>query len=408
MLHSTDSVPACETNRKHSAIDRAKKSIAPRAELKDWLSDSSAVLSSAVASDSDSDSDSIHVQVQVQVQVQEHIDVCHDTVTLTVDNGGLQLVYRDNVTRIPGCSFTHDVHGDSLPHVPAVLTGLMDDWLAVLRPFSNPAAGTCSTSTTIFKTARVSLDGGPSFARMSMGQGKVTLEEYKHYCESGEASKDIAPLYVFDPDVLKSTFASDEFHVPECFSNDVMACMDGTEYRPLPPAWLLVGVKRSGTPIHDHPLTVAWNALLVGCKLWCCLPPDVDESLLLLNLHDDEEDEDEDEDADADFDLSALEWFRQCGKLPESAKIIVQRPGEVVYLPAGWFHVVLNVETSTAISVSLALRRDLPVVLPLLMESDEDFATFWIDRLRLHGADMEKTLAQCCIDTLMMKKTQKN
>ena len=65
----------------------------------------------------------------------------------------------------------------------------------------------------------------------------------------------------------------------------------------------------------------------------------------------------------------------------ESAKIIVQRPGEVVYLPAGWFHVVLNVETSTAISVSLALRRDLPVVLPLLMESDEDFATFWIDRL---------------------------
>ena len=162
MLHSTDSVPACETNRKHSAIDRAKKSIAPRAELKDWLSDSSAV-SSAVASDSDS--------IQVQVHEHEHVDVCHDTVTF--DNGGLQLVYRDNVTRIPGCSFTHDVHGDSLPHVPAVLTGLMDDWLAVLRPFSNPAAGTCSTSTTIFKTARVSLDGGPSFARMSMGQGKV-------------------------------------------------------------------------------------------------------------------------------------------------------------------------------------------------------------------------------------------
>jgi len=457
MLHSTDSVPACETNRKLSAIDRAKKSIAPRAELKDWLSDSSAV-SSAVASDSDSDttsSDTSDTSGDDSIQVHSHVDddvSCHahdtdtdtDTDAVTFDNGGAQLVYRDNVTRIPGCSFTHDVHGDSLPHVPAVLTGLMDDWLAVLRPFSfsnaDPAAGSTggtggstgsidstststSGSTSIFKTARVSLDGGPSFARMSMGQGKVTLEEYKHYCESGEASKDIAPLYVFDPDVLKSTFASDndEFHVPECFSNDVMACIDGTEYRPLPPAWLLVGVKRSGTPIHDHPLTVAWNALLVGCKLWCCLPPDVDESLLLLNLHDDEEDEDADADADAnaDFDLSALEWFRQCGKLPESAKIIVQRPGEVVYLPAGWFHVVLNVETSTAISVSLALRRDLPVILPLLMESDEDFATFWIDRLRLHlhlhdGAaadmdmDMEKTLAQCCIDTLMMKKTYKN
>mmetsp|Transcript_22181 Transcript_22181/g.32708 ORF Transcript_22181/g.32708 Transcript_22181/m.32708 type:complete len:353 (-) Transcript_22181:1612-2670(-) len=346
MLHSTDSVPACETNRKLSAIDRAKKSIAPRAELKDWLSDSSAV-SSAVASDSDSDttsSDTSDTSGDDSIQVHSHVDddvSCHahdtdtdtDTDAVTFDNGGAQLVYRDNVTRIPGCSFTHDVHGDSLPHVPAVLTGLMDDWLAVLRPFSfsnaDPAAGSTggtggstgsidstststSTSTSIFKTARVSLDGGPSFARMSMGQGKVTLEEYKHYCESGEASKDIAPLYVFDPDVLKSTFASDndEFHVPECFSNDVMACIDGTEYRPLPPAWLLVGVKRSGTPIHDHPLTVAWNALLVGCKLWCCLPPDVDESLLLLNLHDDEEDEDADADADAcpDADVPSL-WL---------------------------------------------------------------------------------------------------
>ena len=68
-----------------------------------------------------------------------------------------------------------------------------------------------------------------------------------------------------------------------------MACIDGTEYRPLPPAWLLMGVKRSGTPIHDHPLTVAWNALLVGCKLWCCLPPDVDEGALLLNLREDDD-----------------------------------------------------------------------------------------------------------------------
>ena len=108
MLHSTESVPACETNRKHSAINLAKKFIAPRAELKDWLSDSS-----TVASDSDS------------IQVQEvHVDdVCHDAVTF--DNGGLQLVYRDNVTRIQGCSFTHDVHRDSLPHDPTVLTGLM-------------------------------------------------------------------------------------------------------------------------------------------------------------------------------------------------------------------------------------------------------------------------------------------
>ena len=232
------------------------------------------------------------------------------------------------------------------------------------------------------------------------------MKEYQRYCEN-DADGDSAPLYVFDPEILTSTFTvvdhhldkdddarksgimekerssnssnslmvNDAFSHPACFSNDAMGCINGTEYRPLPPAWLLVGVTRSGTPIHNHPLTVAWNALLVGCKLWCCLPPDVDESLLLLNL---------DDDSDDDFDLSAVDWFQQCqcsSQLPDSAKIIVQRPGEVVFLPPGWFHVVLNVDTSTAISVSLTLRRDLESAISLLLTSDKEFATFWVDRL---------------------------
>jgi len=356
-----------------SAIDRAKKAIAPRADLKEWLRHSS---ESAVANQS------IHVHSSSSDGIHDcTTGGCSSYVAFSgaEEGGGDDHVFCDNVDRIPGCSFDRDVHGDSLPHAPAVLTGLLEEWPAFANPGTTWSAEDLAAREATAAT-RVSLDGGPSFARMSMCRGRVTLDEYNQYCESGEAAHDIAPLYVFDPDILTSAFASDEFSTPECFSKDVMACIDGTEYRPLPPAWLLMGVKRSGTPIHNHPLTVAWNALLVGCKLWCCLPPDVDESALLLNLRDDDEED------ECPFDLSALEWFQQCGKLPECAKIIVQRPGEVVYLPAGWFHVVLNVETSTAISVSLALRRDLPVVLPLLKESDEDFATFWIHRLREHEA----------------------
>ncbi|KAL7538946.1 hypothetical protein ACHAXR_008901 [Thalassiosira sp. AJA248-18] len=349
---TTADVSACNNHPVPSAIDRAKKSIAPGAELNEWL-----------FSPTDVRRDDIII-IGNQSSV-----IFDDT-----DGGGGQRVFHDNVDRVPGSSFQHDSHGDSLPRVPTVLTGLLEDWPAFSNPGTTWSAEDLAARTAA-TTTRVSLDGGPSFARNSMCQGRVTLDEYRLYCESGEASKDAVPLYVFDPDIMRSAFASDEFSIPECFSVDAMACIDGTEYRPLPPAWLLVGVKRSGTPIHDHPLTVAWNALLVGCKLWCCLPPDVDESALLLNLHEDEE----------EFDLSALEWFRQCGELPESAKIIVQRPGEVVYLPDGWFHVVLNVETSSAISVSLALRRDLPTVLPLLMETDKDFATFWIKRLNCQG-----------------------
>jgi histone arginine demethylase JMJD6 len=387
--------------KKYSAIEHAKKSIAPRAELKHWQSKSSTGATTA----------SHLISIHKNKNNNNNSDTSGSPSVVALDGR----LFHDNVARVSGSSFEHDVHGDGLPHTPTVLTGLLEEWPA----FSNPGI-TWSLEDLAARTTTnlVSLDGGPSFARMSICRGRVTLAEYQQYCETkGEADDDAAPLYVFDPDILTCTFGnnnngrssslSEEYSTPACFSNDAMACINGTEYRPLPPAWLLVGVKRSGTPIHDHPLTVAWNALLVGCKLWCCLPPDVDESALLLNLQQQQQQEDEQEqdeqqecctnnnnnnsdnnehdcttdDDEHSFDLSAMEWFHRCGTLPESAQIIVQRPGEVVYLPAGWFHVVLNVETSTAISVSLTLRRDLPLVLPLLMESDEAFATFWMDRL---------------------------
>jgi hypothetical protein len=134
---------------------------------------------------------------------------------------------------------------------------------------------------------------------MSMGGGKVTLQEYARY-QQASADGDSAPLYVdldlecfallktetrhtcplraklrscggvpttiaryiFDPDILTDCFSNgkpvqDDWRVPTCFGNDVMACLTGTQFRPLPPAWLLVGATYSGTPIHDHPMTVA-------------------------------------------------------------------------------------------------------------------------------------------------------
>jgi histone arginine demethylase JMJD6 len=237
------------------------------------------------------------------------------------------------------------------------------------------------------------------------------MEEYWRYCDA-DADGDFPPLYIFDPKLSTRTFTDGtllqaEYAVPPCFSHDMMECITGSRFRPLPPSWLLVGAARSGTPIHDHPLTAAWNAMLVGCKLWAALPPDVDESFLLLDegnipLHGSDDDGSGSEVGD-DFDLSALEWFQRSGgggssegsgcrqgnkkKLPACARIIVQRPGEIVYVPAGWWHVVLNVQTSTALSYSLTLRRDLDTLRPQLREEDADFAEFWERALEESGED---------------------
>jgi histone arginine demethylase JMJD6 len=253
-----------------------------------------------------------------------------------------------------------------------------------------------------------SLDGGPAFARNSMSEGKVSMNEYARYVNN-DSDGDVAPLYIFDANALKSNTKSgqfvdgssfcDAYSIPACFSKDAQEKVTFSAFRPLPPAWLLVGGKGSGTPIHDHPTTAAWNALLSGCKLWACLPPNCSESALLLNSTDDvnnkNNDDVNDEDEECDFDLSALQWFGRCqskNELPEDAKIIIQQPGEVVYLPPGWWHVVLNIENSTAISHSLALRRDIDSVIPELMQIDENFAKFWISVLDLDDDRKERLL----------------
>lgn len=353
--------PAAPWEPEYNAIELAKLSIAPGAKLEDW-----GRRSPSVCTDFSS--------------TLEEISVGDRQVTIGRGSRG-KSVFRDNVQRLPGSAFAEDVHGDTLPRFPVVLTGLLNHWPAL--NMSNVPGKSWSLQDLATRTAgtRVSLDGGPSFARLSMCAGKASLMDYKRYAEDS-SDGDSAPLYVFDPNILgpTSTFCDDgslirdAFDTPPCFSCDAAAAVCDEKFRPLPPKWLLVGAARSGTPIHDHPTTVAWNALLVGCKLWCCFPPDVDERALLLNLDGGAE--------EGDFDLSALEWFCRAGcgdgpgglQVDESAAIIVQRPGEVVFLPIGWFHVVLNVETSTALSMSLTLRRDLPSVLPLFRDAEREFA----------------------------------
>ena len=277
------------------------------------------------------------------------VTIAHDAVVVHPESAGPPTRLEDNVSRIPVGAFESE-HGDDLPREPTVLTGCCAGWRALEWSVSTLADRGLGP---------VSLDGGPGFARMSLGNARASMGAYATYCRAG-ADGDAAPLYVFDADVLASSFAdgsplASEWSTPKCFSHDAQAGVTGSEFRPLPPAWLLVGAARSGTPIHNHPTTAAWNALLSGAKAWVVLPPDVDEAALMLPVLEEKEKEVEAGEAGgaqaqesveggdaADevqaFDLSALEWFARCAEraLPPRARVIAQRPGEVVFVPAGW------------------------------------------------------------------------
>ena len=265
--------------------------------------------------------------------------------------------FIDNMSRVEYTQFKCP-WGDDLPTEPIVIIGCCNDWPA----FGDADKNWTIPNLTIASASRsreehlFSVDGGPGFARESYGEGRVSMAEYARYCLA-QADGDAAPLYIFDHRCLgvnggearleaNGLNLRRDFDVPRSFQRDVMCGLTGSRFRPLPPSWLLVACARSGTPIHDHPLTIAWNALLSGCKLWAILPPDVEESFLLLNSDTNESGRDSRD--GTDFDLSALDWFGRCqpNENEGSLRVCIQRPGEVVFVPSGWWHVVLNVSDS--------------------------------------------------------------
>jgi len=117
--------------------------------------------------------------------------------------------------------------------------------------------------------------------------------------------------------------------------------IDAEDERP-PYRWILTGPERSGTGLHVDPVgTHAWVTVLEGCKRWVLFPPDTDRSVIGMP------------DNDGGPPIPSVIWFRDyygdaLMKACPGAVEVLQHPGETVYVPAGWPHLVLNVGTVVA------------------------------------------------------------
>ena len=185
------------------------------------------------------------------------------------------------------------------------------------------------------------------------------LKYYFYYClvDPSGAVKDDSPLYIFDSGFGKRTLHHssrtrkaatsknfdpkssqatchlvDDYRVPKYFTRDYFS---KTGARRPPFRWIVIGPARSGTGIHTDPLgTAAWNALVLGKKRWCLFPPSTPKS----TIHSSDE---------------AIAWFRNIyPKVKNDVEMveIIQSPGEIVHVPSGWHHVVLNLEFSISIT----------------------------------------------------------
>lgn len=181
---------------------------------------------------------------------------------------------------------------------------------------------------------------------------QFTLADYVNYCAS---STEEAPLYLFD-----RTFATkcpqlladfDTGLKESCgwwsrgnaeAGHDLFSVL-GERGRP-DYQWLIIGPKRSGSCFHIDPnCTHAWNAPIIGRKRWIFYPPGVTPPGVFPSPSGD----------DVCMPISIGEWFLTFwnAHVERRADPDVSRrplectacPGDVLFVPHGWWHMVLNI-----------------------------------------------------------------
>ena len=148
-----------------------------------------------------------------------------------------------------------------------------------------------------------------------------------------------------------------------------------------PHRWFLIGPKRSGSSIHQDPLgTSAWNTSVTGHKRWILIPPGPDLTKEFVSgkhlLKDGEEHQ-----AIHYFDfilprLKAAENHPN-GKLPLIIECI-QYPGETMFVPGGWWHAVINLDNTIAITENVCNPGNFERVWTQTRKSRKRLAYKWL------------------------------
>ena len=169
------------------------------------------------------------------------------------------------------------------------------------------------------------------------------------------------PLYLFDCKFgEKCSALLDGYKVPKYF------CGKDRDLFASPPAekrpdfrWLILGAAKSGSKWHVDPnKTSAWNAAIFGRKKWIMLPPGCPPPGVRPS-------------PDGGFvaqPVSLMEWFSNYyDAMIETVgdKVIefVAEPGECVFVPSGWWHCVLNLDVSCAITQNYVSSSNLAAAL---------------------------------------------
>ncbi|KAF2118359.1 F-box domain-containing protein [Lophiotrema nucula] len=199
----------------------------------------------------------------------------------------------------------------------------------------------------------------------------------KKYMNYSSNNNDESPLYVFDRAFVEKTgiavgrdAPNAAYWSPDCFGEDLFDVLG--EHRP-DRRWMIMGPKRSGSTFHKDPnATNAWNAVLTGSKYWLMFPSS--SSLppppgIILS----------EDQSEITSPLSIAEYlltFHELARQTPGCREGICYAGEVLHVPSGWFHLVLNLEDSLALTQNFVPRKKLGDVLGFLRDQRDSVSGF--------------------------------
>eukprot|EP01031_Cornospumella_fuschlensis_P031830 gene31830-38488_t len=205
---------------------------------------------------------------------------------------------------------------------------------------------------------------------------KMKLKYFLSYLRE---NKDDSPLYIFDSNFYEdsnSRSIMNDFKLPSYFPDDLFSLV-GEKKRP-PYRWFLIGPERSGSTVHIDPLgTSAWNTLISGRKRWVLFRPGVAKSIVkgkdVIKKGEDDE---------------AINYFvdilpRIKSTHPDLEVIeFIQEEGETVFVPGGWWHGVMNLTDTVAVTQNFCSYLNFDSVWRETRWSRKKMAVRWLAGLR--------------------------
>lgn len=213
------------------------------------------------------------------------------------------------------------------------------------------------------------------------------------YVEYMRNNSDESPLYLFDSHFdtkmfVENGISSDSTTLPDLdpepaytspatFGSDLFALLGSRKPNN---KWLILGPARSGSTFHKDPNgTSAWNAVLRGSKYWLMFPSSTATGKPLppppgVFLSADA--------SEVTSPLSIAEYllsFHAIARATSGCREGICRQGEVLHVPSGWFHLVLNLEESLAITQNFVPEAHLLKVLEFLRDTPEQISGFASD-----------------------------